>query len=290
MRRMAAHVQRLPHLTLKAGRRAGCKAEAGYTASERQGEELAIRERIRRGERVEHYETVRRRKDGSKVDISLTISPIKNAHGEIVGASKVARDISDRKRSEAQLAILAHEAEHRAKNVLANVQAMVHLSRSDTPDGLKAAIEGRIQALANVHTLFVKSRWIGADLRNLVTQELSPYSQKEETRTRIDGPTVLLGPDAAQSVAVILHELATNAAKYGALSSPHGLVQVEWSRPASGKLTLCWTEIGGPLVKPPKRKGFGRRLMDTLVRGQKGNVHFEWRAEGLACAIVLPTR
>jgi PAS domain S-box-containing protein len=119
---------------------------------ERLDEESAILERIRCCERVETYETVRCRKDGSLVDISLTVSPIKNAQGKVVAASKIARDITDRKRSEAQLAILAHEAEHRAKNVLASVQATVHLSQSDTPAGLKAAIEGRIQALANVHT------------------------------------------------------------------------------------------------------------------------------------------
>ena len=258
--------------------------------AERQHQKLTIRERIRRGERsVERCETVRRRKNGSRVDISLTVSPIKNAQGEIVGASKIARDITDRKRSEAQLAVLAHEAEHRAKNVLAKVQATVHLSQSDTPDGLKAAIEGRIQALANVHALFVQSRWTGADLRNLVTQELSPYSQNEKTRTpRIDGPTVLLEPDAAQSVAVILHELATNAAKYGALSTPQGRVQVEWSRAADGRLVLRWTETGGPVVRVPMRKGFGSGVMETMIRGKNGKVRFAWRAEGLVCAIVLP--
>jgi PAS domain S-box-containing protein len=227
---------------------------------ERLDEERAILERIRRGERVEPYETVRRRKDGSPVDISLTVSPIKNAQGKVVGASKIARDITDRKRTEAQLAILAREAEHRAKNVLASVQATVHLSQSDTPAGLKAAIEGRIQALANVHALFVQSRWTGADLRDLVTQELSPYSQNEETRTRIDGPSVLLEPDAAQSVAVILHELANNAAKYGALSAAQGRVQVAWSHAADGRLILRWTETGGPLVSAPTRKGFGSRV------------------------------
>ena len=93
---------------------------------------------------------------GSLIDISLTVSPVKNTHGKIIGASKIARDITERKRSEAQIAILAREAEHRAKNVLATVQATVHLSQSDTPEGLKQAIEGRIQALANVHRLFVR--------------------------------------------------------------------------------------------------------------------------------------
>ena len=279
----------------------GAERLFGYSASEvigkpvtilmppeRLDEESAILERIRCGERVEHYETVRCRKDGSLVDISLTVSPIRNAHGKVVAASKIARDITDRKRSEAQLAILAREAEHRAKNVLASVQATVHLSQSDTPAGLKAAIEGRIQALANVHALFIQSRWTGAYLRDLVTQELSPYSQTEETRTRIDGPSVLLEPDVAQSVAVILHELATNAAKYGALSTARGSVQVEWSQAADERLVLRWTETGGLQVNAPARKGFGSRVMEAMVRAQNGEMRFDWRAEGLTCEIAFP--
>ena len=281
----------------------GAERLFGYTAEEvigkpvtilmppdRRDEEPPILERIRRGERIEHYETVRRRKYGGDVDISLSISPIKNAQGIVVGASKIARDISDRKRSEAQITILAREAEHRAKNVLATVQATVHLSQSDTPEGLKDAIEGRIMALANVHALFVQSRWTGAELRSLVTQELSPYARDVETRTQVDGPTVLLEPDAAQTIAVTVHELATNAAKYGALSAAEGRVQVEWSRAPDGRLVLRWTETGGPPVNPPTRRGFGTRVMESMIRGQaKGEVRFDWRVEGLACEIVLPT-
>jgi two-component sensor histidine kinase len=193
------------------------------------------------------------------------------------------------KKSEEQISILAREAEHRTKNVLATVQATVHLSHSDTPEGLKHAISGRIQALANVHTLFVESRWMGAELHNLVTQELAPYFQDGETRARIDGPNLLLDPSAAQTIAVTLHELATNAAKYGALSVPKGRVQVEWSRAADGRLVLSWTETGGPLVKPPTRRGFGTRVMDGMIRRQlNGEMRFEWHAEGLACEIALP--
>ena len=128
---------------------------------------------------------MRLRKDGSRVDISLTISPVRNAEGKIIGASKIARDITERKRSEAQIAILAREAEHRAKNVLATVQATVHLSQSDTPEGLKRAIEGRIQALANVHRLFVESRWAGAEIHSLVKEELAAYSQGRERACRL---------------------------------------------------------------------------------------------------------
>jgi PAS domain S-box-containing protein len=252
-------------------------------------EEASIIERVRRGERIEHYETVRQRKDGGLIEISLTVSPIKTPEGKVVGASKISRDITERKRSEAQIALLAREAEHRAKNVLATVQATVHLTQSDTPEGLKQAIEGRIQALANVHTLFVQSRWAGAELHDLVTQELSPYCQDGETRVQIGGPNLLLEPHTAQTIAVTLHELATNAAKYGALSVPKGRVKVGWSRAADGRIVLRWTETDGPPVKPPARQGFGTRVMEAMVRGQlRGGMRFDWRAEGLACEIVLP--
>ena len=253
-------------------------------------EEPTLLERIRRGERIEHYETLSRRKDGSPVDVSLTISPIKNAEGQVVGASKIARDITERKRSEAQIAILAREAEHRAKNVLATVQATVHLSQSDTPDGLKCAIQGRLQALANVHALFVQSRWIGAELHDLVSQELAPYRRDDEARAGIAGPALLLEPTTAQTIAVALHELATNAAKYGALSVPEGHVQVEWSRASDGRLVLRWTESGGPPVKMPTRQGFGTHVIERMIRGQlNGEMRFDWCVEGLACEIILRT-
>ena len=187
----------------------------------------SILTRVRRGERIEHFETVRQRKHGSLIVVSLTVSPVKNAEGKIVGASKIARDVTEQKRTQDQIATLAQEAEHRSKNLLATVQATVTLSQSDTPEGLKQAIEGRILALANVHSLFVETRWIGAELSTVAMQELSPYSVKDEGRVQIDGPQVLLEPNTAQVVAVTLHELATNAAKYGALSVPNGHIRPE---------------------------------------------------------------
>jgi PAS domain S-box-containing protein len=255
---------------------------------EREHEEGMILSGVRRGDRVDHFETVRRRKDGTLIDISLTVSPIRGADGKVVGASGISRDITERKRSEAQVSVLAREAEHRAKNLLANVGAMVQLSQADTPDGLKKAIAGRIAALAGVHSLFAKSRWTGAELGSLVKQELSPYSR--DGRTQIDGPSVMLKPDLAQAIGVALHELATNAAKYGALSLAEGRVRVEWSCAADRQLVLRWTEAGGPPVNPPTRKGFGTRMIETMIRGHKGgDARLNWRAEGLACEIILPT-
>jgi len=252
---------------------------------ERHDEEPGILERLRCGERI-HDETVRQRKDGSLINVSLTVSPVKNAQGKIVGASKIVRDITERKRNEEHIAVLAREAEHRTKNILATVQAIVNISHSDTADGVKRAIEGRIQALAKLNDLFVESRWTGAELSRIVARELAPYVG--QTRARIDGPYVLLAPNTAQAVAVTLHELATNAAKYGALSVTKGCVEVKWSHTANDRLILRWTEKGGPAVKGPTRQGFGTRVMKRMIRDQyKGHLRLDWRSEGLACEIIL---
>jgi PAS domain S-box-containing protein len=252
-------------------------------------EEATIIDRVRRGQRIEHYETVRQRKHGSLIDISLTVSPIRNAQGKIVGASKIARDISDRKRSEMQITTLAREAEHRTRNILATVQAIVRLSNSDTADDLKQNIAGRIQALANVNTLLVQSRWTGATLHGLVTKELSPYCQANDPRAQIDGPNVMLEPNAAQSIAAALHEMATNAAKHGALSVPDGEIRIVWRHSPDG-FVLSWSEMNGPPVVPPKRRGFGMSLMDTMIQGQlKGTLRFDWHPDGFKCEISLPS-
>jgi PAS domain S-box-containing protein len=279
----------------------GAERVFGYTAEEAVGkpvtilipperldEEPRILGRVRRGERIDHYETVRQRKDGSLINISLTVSPVKNAEGKIVGASKIARDITDRKRSDEHIATLAREAEHRTKNILATVQATVNLSQSETPGDLKRAIEGRIQALANVHTLFVESRWKGAELSTLARQELAPYLHDNTARADINGPQLLLAPNTAQTIAMILHELATNAAKYGALSVPKGCVEVKWAV-SNDQVILNWIEKGGPPVNEPTRQGFGTRVMERIVKYQhKGDIRPDWRAEGLSCEIILP--
>jgi PAS domain S-box-containing protein len=259
----------------------GAERVFGYTAEEaigqpitiviprdRHAEERTILTRIRRGERIDHFETVRQRKNG---------------------ASKIARDVSEQKRAQEQIATLAREAEHRSKNLLANVVATVKLSQSDTPEGLKQAIEGRIRALANVHSLFVQTRWIGAELSAIVRQELAPYFEEGETRARIKGPQVLLEPNVAQSVAVILHELATNAAKYGSLSLASGRIDLCWSHEPEGRLELRWTETGGPPVHAPTREGFGGRIIKQMAEQLKGAARFKWRAEGLDCEINLRT-
>ena len=182
----------------------GAERVFGYTAAEavgqpitivipqdRQDEERTILTRIRRGKRVDRFETVRRRQHGSLIVVSLTISPVRNAEGKVVGASKIARDITEQKRSQEQIATLAREAEHRSKNLLANVQAIVNLSQASDLDDLKRVIEGRIKALANVHSLFVEARWIGAELSAVATQELAPYFATGNARWAADNVSVI---------------------------------------------------------------------------------------------------
>jgi two-component sensor histidine kinase len=205
--------------------------------------------------------------------------------------ARQAADLIERKRNEEQIALLAREAEHRAKNVLATVQATVRLARADSVEGLKQAIEGRIQALANVHRLFAQTNWAGANVRDIVMNELSPYCPRGSERVRVKGPTMLLEPERAQTLAVTVHELATNAAKYGALSNDKGNVRVDWSHEADDCLVFSWTESNRPLVEAPSHRGFGTKVMQGMIEGQlEGEMRFDWRPEGLFCRIALPLR
>jgi two-component sensor histidine kinase/PAS domain-containing protein len=243
---------------------------------------------LRSGDPVQNREIVVERADGSRAVVLVNINPFKDCSGNILGAVNCFQDVTERKRTERQITTLAGEAEHRAKNVLAVVQAMVRLSQSETVEGFKQAIDGRIRALANVHALFVRSRWTGAELRSLVEEELSPYSRGAASR-RLEGPTVSLAQDAAQTVAVAMHELATNATKYGALSRDEGHVDVTWSQSEDGQLVIHWSETGGPPVPTsPSHQGFGSRVIDNMLRTLSGKVYFNWRPEGLECKITLP--
>ena len=278
----------------------GAERLFGYSASEvlgksitilipadRLDEEPGILARIRAGERTDHYETVRRRKDGSLVDISLTVSPIRNATGEIVGASKIARDISERRQAEARLNLLAREVDHRAKNVLTTVMALVRMTQSDTVAGYTNALTGRLRALSNVHSVLSKSRWAGAEVKPIVEEELRAFSADGGRNLKVSGPQLNLSPDAAQTLAMSVHELATNSAKYGAFSVGSGSVAVEWSV-ADGYFVVRWVETGGPPVRTPSRSGFGTKLIEMTVEPFGGDVHFDWRPEGLSFEMRIP--
>jgi PAS domain S-box-containing protein len=243
---------------------------------------------LRTGVSVRQHEVHIERPDGLRGVALVDIEAVKDRDGNIVGAVNCFQDITERKRNEAQIVNLAREAEHRTKNILATVQATVRLSHSNTTDNLKKLIAGRIDALAKAHTLFVQSRWAGAELHTLVTQELLAYRKENEARVRINGPTAMLEPNLAQTIAISLHELATNAAKYGSLSGADGHVEIAWSPTADGRLRLRWTESGGPTVTMPTHHGFGTHVLEHMIGQLGGEVRFDWRDQGLACEITLP--
>lgn len=209
--------------------------------------------------------------------------------GEPRRAAGISYEITDRKVAEQRLRLLAREVDHRAKNLLSVIQSVVRMTRARSVEEFIDAVEGRITALGRAHTLLADSRWAGADLRRLVDEELAPHRSRDERRIQISGPDVMLTPPAAQSASMALHELATNAAKYGALSQPQGRVSLEWTWSNDGRLNLIWTESGGPPVREPTHFGFGTRVITGTIQKQLGGeVEFVWRPEGLRCRFTLP--
>ncbi|MGC1622218.1 MAG: response regulator [Pseudolabrys sp.] len=208
--------------------------------------------------------------------------------GRPIWLSGVTSDITERKRAEERQILLAEEVDHRARNVVAVVQSIMRLTRADSIDDYIGALDGRIGALSNAHRLLAGSRWEGADLTRLVEEEFAPYRASGNERVKSRGPNVLLPPATAQTIALALHELATNAAKYGALSVDPGYVELTWQT-EPGKLELVWTESGGPQIGPPDRRGYGSRAIVAGIERQLGGlVNFDWRASGLRCTLCVP--
>jgi PAS domain S-box-containing protein len=264
---------------------------------DRLDEEPNILRRIRNGERIDHYETVRRHKDGSLIDISLGVSPIRDASGNIIGASKIARDISDRRRAQEQQQLLLREMNHRIKNLFALAGSVVTLSArsADTVAELESAVCERLGALARAHALAVSKPAYDAgaapptSLHALIRTVLLPYDDKDgRTRLTISGPDFPVSGAAITHCALLFNEFATNAAKYGSLSVPHGTVDILCAEQDSA-LYMEWAESGGPAVKAPSGgAGFGTRLSEATVKGQlAGYISREWREKGLVIRLAL---
>jgi PAS domain S-box-containing protein len=213
-----------------------------------------------------------------------------DSNGRVVRVSGVTVDITDRKEAEERQTLLAREVDHRARNALAVVQSIVRLTRAKTTQMYAATVEGRIRALAQAHNLISQSRWQGADLRTLVDEELNPYRSSDGDKIIAEGPAVSLRPVMAQTLALALHELATNAAKYGALSTPRGKVRLQWDLEPDS-LVLNWTETGGPATMAPSSQGFGTQIINASIRSQLGGqVTFDWLPDGLTCTLSVPYR
>ncbi|HEY4193525.1 MAG TPA: PAS domain S-box protein [Mesorhizobium sp.] len=267
----------------------------------RHAEEIDIIERVRRGERVETFDTMRLRKDGTQVPVSLTISPIKNAAGEIIGASKIARDISQAKESERRIRLLMREVNHRVKNQFAVIISMVRetAKRATNPQDFEKQMRDRIMALSRSHDLLVSADWQGASLFDLIEEHLKPFGHEEQIT--LSGPLLTLLPSAVQYLGMAFHELGTNSAKYGALADSAGRISVSWEigpqAPDQRELSIVWDETSAHTEQEEdgNHRGFGsvvlQRVTPASVNGmatlERSQGHVRWTLKAPASSAIV---
>jgi PAS domain S-box-containing protein len=247
------------------------------------------------GRPVRGYEAVAERPDGSRVAFIPFPTPFFDADGRLAGAVNMLVDISERKESEHRLRALIDELNHRVRNTLAQVQAIAAQTARKAPTILSfsKAFEGRLMALSRAHDLLTATLWAGAGLKDVLSQALAPYALSNTVRLSMSGEDVMLPPRQALPLSMVFHELATNAAKYGALSVPDGRVQVEWRIDSTSgharMLHLEWRETDGPAVTPPRSFGFGAKLIDRTIAGElQGETDLRYEPAGLCCSLQIP--
>src|SRR5262245_5058555 len=224
----------------------------------------------------------------------LHIEPLRNEAGEVVGLTCASVDVTERKEGEAHLRLLLRELTHRSKNLLAVIQAMARQTARHTgsTETFLTQFSARLQALAASHDLLVRESWYGASLGELIRSQLGGYLDGSSNQVSIEGPAIALKPEAAQNLGLALHELAVNAAKFGALSVPAGRVSITWSRRESAEgsaVDLDWRERLGPKVKLRRKKGFGTMVIErNLARALDAEINMDFDPDGLHCHIVIP--
>jgi PAS domain S-box-containing protein len=262
----------------------------------RDGEELGrVLDRVRLGSvPPNQLEIGAITRDGCHIEVSISVSPVLDRHGKIIAASTIARECTERRLAENHRKLLVNELDHRIKNILMVVNAMVVQTArtARSTQEFAHAIEQRIQALSRIHSVPTDDATDEVELQQIVQGELTPYAS-EARRLCIAGPRVGLTARAAQTLGLALHELATNAVKYGALSVVSGEVAVRWSvnglSPAQTELSLRWSEKGGPPVVIPTRRGFGTQLLDRVVGSELGAVvDRQFHRRGVRCHIAFP--
>ena len=263
---------------------------------ERREEEAGFLARIRAGERIDHYETLRRRKDGSLVEVSWSVSPLKDASGQVIGASTIVRDITEQRRAQERQELLLHEMSHRVKNLFALSSAIVTLSgrSGGSAQELINAVQGRLGALSRAHELTLADlkrdrRPTPTTLEALIRTIVLPFEGTAGERVSVTGPEIPVSGNVITSLALVFHELATNAAKYGALSDCDGKIGIVLEVEGS-ELQLVWTEGGGPELSDPRpTHGFGTKLIDSTVKTQlRGAVARQWSRGGLVITLTMP--
>ncbi len=279
----------------------GYSAEEVIGTSERllfpEGAEDEFEDKYRHLRHGEHVlrDTVRRRKDGSLLDVAINVAPMRRPDGRIFGFSAVFRDITERKRVEKHLRMVMRELSHRTKNLLAVIVAMVRQTARTSTDVavLQSQLIQRLQSLSASHDLLVAEDWTGASLEELIRAVLQPFTGNSEASLECSGPSVFINATAAQNLGLALHELATNAAKYGALSTSAGRVHVRWDfepdETGQRRLALHWSERNGPHVSPPAVKGFGHVVIERVVgQALSAKVDYQFNPEGVRWSIALP--
>lgn len=265
---------------------------------DRLAEEISILARIRQGERVDHYETVRRRKDGGLVHVSLTISPIVDATGNILGASKIARDITERHHAQERQQLLLREMNHRVKNLFAVTSSIINLNARSAASAadLAASVTHRLNALSRAHSLTMVANEAaenavegGVTLHSLAEAILFPYDQGARSRLSISGADLVIAAKSITPLALLLHEFATNAAKYGSPSNDDGRVDISCVLDDQ-RVEIVWRETHGPQGFDDGEKGFGSRLVEASAIQLGGRVDRRWDAGGLVIRIELSRR
>jgi PAS domain S-box-containing protein len=260
---------------------------------ERHSEEDYILGQVRRGESIKQYDTQRQCKDGRLIHVSLTISPIRNQSNEIVGVSKIARDITERKIAQETQTLLLRELNHRSKNLLAVADAIVRqTAKSTSPREFVERISRRLHALSINQDLMIEHDWRGADIAQVVQWQLASIVDDSTRRVVVEGYPCVVTPRVAQALGLAIYELATNALKFGALSSPAGKIHIKWQvAEANGtrEFKLSWQESGGPPVIRPRKKGFGSAITESMVaRSVLGSVTVTYAPAGLIWELVAP--
>lgn len=227
-------------------------------------------------------------KDGSFYPVAFCASPIRDVASKTIGTIIEVRDISQEKRAEEQQRLLVNELNHRVKNTLATVQSLAAQTFLGSDPAAVIKFNSRLLALAKAHDILTVATWDHTSLKDVLCGAAEPFGRD---RFAIDGPHIMISPKAALSLAMVTHELATNASKYGALSVPGGQVRLHWAEealPTGSRLDLVWEEHGGPPVAPPVRRGFGTRLIERqLAMEFGGSASLDFRASGLVCHICL---
>jgi two-component system CheB/CheR fusion protein len=250
------------------------------------------------GQRPAEFEMTWIRSDGASVPLELGYSPVRDDDGNLIAGELIARDITERHRVARHMEMMLAELNHRVKNTLATVQAIAHQTIANAPDlpTFKEGFLSRLLALSHTHNLLARDAWLGAPLTGIINNELAPYrpddARTNDARVHLRGDELILPPKHALALSMAMHELATNAGKYGSLSVPEGRVSVTWTTRLQDQrpwLQLQWTESGGPAVSPPTRRGFGTRLINEGVPYElDGEVTLEFPPGGATCIIDIP--